>query len=211
MINLCEALFILGLDDEEEVDPKTVITTLESVLAGAILAELFLQNRVRLVEDRVIVTDPTPTEHSILDKALFDIVDAGRPRKIKYWINTLIYKKFLDEIGHYLVEIGVLVRKKKRLHLLIPNSNSQNGNVSAKDNLKNRLREIVLAGKQPELTERILLAFLYHGELLKLAFPHGESKAAHKKVKKLITNDEEGICLGEPMDEIVAVACGLDH
>ena len=104
------------------------------------------------------------------------------------------------------MEEGVLVRKKKRLHLVMPYGESPEGNVQSKFSLKNHLREIVLAGQPPELSEKVLLAFLYHADMLKLVFTHGERKAAQKRVKKMVKNDEEGSGLGEAVDEILAGA-----
>ena len=182
---------------------------LEKVLAGAVLAELVLKNRIALVDDRVIVSDQTLTDHPVLDIVLFDMINSARPRKLRYWINTLIFIKIQNEIVQHLIEKGILARKKKRLHLVIPYDKSQSENDSAKDILKNHLRDVVMAGEQPELSELVLLAFLYHCDLLKLVFLHRERKAANKKVKKLITNVEESQ-LGETLDQIVAAACGMD-
>jgi hypothetical protein len=141
---------------------------------------------------------------------LFGILDSARPRKVKYWINTLVYKKFLNETGHHLVEQGALVRKKKRLHLAMPSTEMANAGVSTKYGLKNRLRDIVLMGQPPDLPEKVLLAFLFYGKLLKLVFTHDERMAAHKRVKKLIEKDEKGSQLGETLDEIVAAACEMN-
>ena len=207
MANIFESLFLLALDDEEGSIVESVESSLESILAGAVLAELVLQNRFNLTDNRITVTDQTPTGHRILDKTLQDMIDAGKPRKLKYWFNTLTYKKALDEVGQYLVEEGVLIRKKKHLHLVLAYGESPDGSVQSKYCLKNRLREIVLAGQPPELSEKVLLAFLYHAELLKLVFTHGERKAAQKRVKKMVANEEEGSGLGETLDEILAAAC----
>ena len=210
MVNIFESLFILALDDEEGIIVESVEANLESILAGAVLAELIMQNRICLGDHRITVADPTPTGHRILDKTLQDMIDAGKPRKLKYWFNTLTYKKALEEVGQYLVEKGMLVRKKKHLHLVIPYGESPDGTVQSKYGLKNRLRDIVLAGQLPELTEKVLLAFLYHADMLKLVFTHGERKAAQKRVKKLVANDEEGSGLGDALDEILASACEQD-
>jgi len=204
MINIFEALFILALDDDEGDIAKSMVSTLESNLAGALLSELVLQNRINITNDRVVVTDPSPTEHPILDKALFEISNTSRPRKLRYWINNLTYKKFLEEIGHHLVDQGLLVRKKKRLYLAIPNGEYPDGNFSVKFSLKKDLREIILARRAPEISEKVLLAFLYRSDLLKLVFTHGERKAAQKRVKKLMIDDEEGNHLGNAFKEILA-------
>jgi golgi phosphoprotein 3 len=211
MVNIFEALFILALDDEEGDIVESVVSDLESSLAGAILAELVLQKHVTLVDHRVAITDPSAMEHPVLDKALFDIVDAAKPRKLRYWINTLNYKKLQDDIAHYLVERGILVRKKKRLYLVSPYNEGSEKNISAKFSLKNRLREIILAGQPPEESEKVLLAFLYYLGLLKLVFTQGERKAAHKRVKKLVETEEEGSPLGEILDAVVAGTGAFDH
>ena len=207
MANIFEGLFILALDDEEGDFIELTVNILDSVLAGAVLAEMVMQNRVELVDNRVVVTNQIPTDHPILDKFLFEILDTSKARKLKYWINTLIHKKILDEIGHQLVENGALVRKKKRLHQVSNNGKNINGFGSAKYSLLNRLREIVLAGQSPEPAEKVLLAFLYHAELLKLISTPGERKIIHKRVKKLVANEEESSGLGEALDQIVAEAC----
>lgn len=211
MVKIFEGLFILALDDEEGDIVESVAIDLASSLAGSVLAELVLQKRIELTDHRVVVTDRTPTEHPVLDKALFDILDAAKPRKLRYWINTLTYKKLQEEIGHHLVEKGVLVRKKKRLHLVLPYGDGPEKNVSAKYGLKNRLREIILVGHQPELSEKVLLAFLYYSGMLKLAFTQGERKAAHKRVKKLVENEEVGSPLDEILDAVVAAAGTFDR
>jgi hypothetical protein len=207
MITLFEALFILALDEEEGVLVESAAGSLSATLAGALLAELALQKRIELADSRVVVIDPTPTTHPILDRSLFDILDTARARKLKYWINTLTYHKLPEEIGHHLVKEGVLVRKKKRLRLAIPSGESQAADLSAKYALKSRLREIVLAERPPELSEKILLTMIEHGGLIKLVFTRGERKVAHKRMKKLIKGDGEVDGLGKTLDEILAVAC----
>jgi len=192
---------LIALDEEEGELHGSIVRTLESVLAGAVLIDLVLHERIKLLDDRVIVTDQSPIEDDILDKTLFAILDTGRPRKLKYWINTIIYEKVTNEVTHYLVKKEVLIRKKKRLRLAI-----LEGNGSIKSKLENRLRGVVLGDQEPELREKVLLAFLYYTDLLKLVFPHKERKIVRKRVKKWIGDGKEGNNLGTPLDEIVAAA-----
>lgn len=206
MLKICESLFILAVDDDEGDIVKSVVSALESALASAVLAELALLNRIELVEQRIVVSDQASTAHAILDKALFDILDTTNPRKLKYWLNTLIYNKIFAEIGHHLVKQGLLIRKKKRLHLVILNNEDSDKYVSIKFTLKHRLREIVLSGQQPDPTEKILLAFLFHGKLLKLVFTIDERRAAQKRVKNWFENGEEENQMGELLTKILYAA-----
>ena len=132
MDNIFETIFILALDAEDGEMIRPVRKTIETVIAAAILTELVLRKRIGLTDNRVVVTDPLPTEHPLLNKALVDILDTNRSRKLKYWINTLIYKKYLEETGHYLVVKGILTRKKKQLKLVIPYREAGYGQGSAK-------------------------------------------------------------------------------
>lgn len=208
MFHIFESLFLLALDDEQGQIIESVAGDLEAILSGAVLAELILLNQIELEEGKIIVIDPMPKENPVLDKVLFEILDTAKPRKLKYWLNTLISQNIQDEIGHYLIEKNILTRKKKKLHLVIPYVENTSWAVSAQYASKNHLREIVLAGKQAEAADKVLLAFLYYGKLLKLAFTTGEFRTAHKRLKKLIIG-EEGSTLGETMDDLVALTCEM--
>jgi hypothetical protein len=207
MTNVFEALFILALDEDEGYIVESALGNLEIALAGAVLAELALQERIELRDGRVVVSNQEGTGNPILDKALNDILDETRLRKPRYWINTLAYKKLLKEIGHDLVEQGVLSRHKKRLHPAVSPGEKQALAPSLKYSIKSHLREFVLAGGHPELADQALLAFLYHADLLKLAFTIGERKIASKQIKKLLKGDAANSGLSETLKTIVAAAC----
>ena len=207
MTTIFEALYVLALDGEEGDIHKSAAHKLEPILAGAILAELALRKRIEVRDQRIVVVDQTPVDHPILDIALYDILESTKARKLKYWINTLTYNKIIEEIAHHLVEQGILFRKKKHLWMVIPYNDGKNNNLPAQSALINRLRDIVLSGEESDLTEKVLLAFVYYGDLVKLVFKHGDRKTARKRIKRLVISDEVGTVLGETLDEIVAVAC----
>jgi hypothetical protein len=204
MTTIVDALFILALDDEEGDIVPSAAVVLESMMGCAILAELVLRERVDLVDGRIVAKDPTPMNETILDKALYQILEMSRSRKLKYWVNTFSYENCLDEVGHDLVQKGVLTRHKKRLFLAKPKAENSQSNNSFKFQLKNRLREIVLEKQQPEVQDKVLLAFLFQDDLLKLITTHGERKAARKWIRRNIL-DENG--LSSSLKEILAISC----
>jgi hypothetical protein len=208
MFTIFETLFILAVDDEEGNVLESVVKVLEPALAGGVLAELALLNRIKLEDGRIIIKDESPIDNPILDKTLYAIQEMGRLRKLKYWINTLTYEKLLAEIGQCLVEDGALVRKKKKLRLVIPFGEGQDKQVSAKYGLKNRLREIVLEGQSPDQCEMVQLALLYECDLVTLVFTRGERKAANKKIKTMIDSSKPETGLDDVLYEIIAVATG---
>ena len=205
-LTIFENLFILALDDDEGKIVQSAENALEVALACAVLAELFLQKRIDVVEGRIAVIDPTAVDHPVMDLTLFSIIEAVRARKLRYWINSLTYKKLLAEIPNHLVDGGVLFRKKKHLRSVVPYRTNSGEEVSAKFVIKQRLREIVLAARQPALDERVMLAVLYHADLLTLVFTRGERKAASKHIRNTIIDNDSVSILGSSLDEIVVAA-----
>jgi len=207
MIKIFEALFILALDEDEGYIVESAVEKLETALAGAVLAELALQERIEIRDNRVVVTNQVHLDHPVLDRALNEIVDDTRLRKPRYWINTLAYQKVLREIGHDLVDQGVLFRHKKRLHLAAPFGEEQAPETSLKYSVKEHLRKMILAGGQPELADQVLLSFLYYADLLRLVFTVGERKAASKQIRKLLQDSQGNDHLSETLKTIVIAAC----
>jgi len=205
-LTIFENLYILALDDEEGKIVESTENAMEAALACAVLAELYLQKRIDLIEGRVSLLDQASLDHPVMDLTIFSIVEAARARKLRYWINSLTYKKLLAEIPNHLVDCGVLFRKKKHLRAVVPYRTASGEEILAKFELKQHLREIVLASGQPDIDEMVLLAVLYHADLLTLVFTRGERKAAAKHIRNKIVENDSNSVLGPGLDEIVVAA-----
>ncbi|NTV36363.1 MAG: hypothetical protein HGA53_05370, partial [Anaerolineaceae bacterium] len=69
MLTIFETLMILVLDDDEGEVLDNYQKSIEYVVTGAVLAELFMMKRITLTDHRVDVVDHTPTGHAIMNKA----------------------------------------------------------------------------------------------------------------------------------------------
>ncbi|MFD1152363.1 GOLPH3/VPS74 family protein [Saccharothrix hoggarensis] len=87
-------------------------------LAGALLVELALAERIDVVDKKVTVLNPTPTGRPVLDQALARIAD-DKPRKPAHWIDKLS-KKLTEQVLDGLVAGGVLRREEDRVLLVFP-------------------------------------------------------------------------------------------
>jgi hypothetical protein len=204
-LRVYEALFLLAIDIEGDFI-ASVKDTLESSLAAGVLAELVLLHKINIYDNQVSVNDSLSIEDPFLDNILFAIADMARMRKIKYWINTLIYRKIVDETGHRLVEKNILTRKKKHLKLVTPYNQQFGMYPTAKYYVIDHLREIVLAGYPYDPEDWVLLQLLYRGNMLSLVFARGERKAARLKIKKLNLDKGENQenNFGKMIDDILA-------
>lgn len=116
-INLAEELLLLAYDDAGSM--KADGSAVDLVLAGALLMELTLAQRVDIVDKHVVVTDPTPTGDPFVDDALAAIGADGRHRKPKDWVSRLS-KGLRGRLLDRMVAANVLRRDRDKVLWVFP-------------------------------------------------------------------------------------------
>jgi hypothetical protein len=146
MLTLPEEFFLLSIDDTKGKIIAEVSDGLELGLAGALLAELALQDRIGLRDKRLYVTNPAPTGDGALDETLDDISREKRPRKISWWIERYARRGLSELFSERLVKRNILKIEHKRYLWVIPYDVFPQVDASAKYWVKHHLRRAVLAG-----------------------------------------------------------------
>ena len=111
-MNLADEFALLAHRDDGS--PETDGTRLDRGLAGALLLELALAERIGVERNRVVVRDPAPTGDRLVDEALTRIAADERGRKPGDWVSALardVRTRTLDG----LVEAGVLTREQSKV------------------------------------------------------------------------------------------------
>ncbi|MEH0970009.1 GPP34 family phosphoprotein [Micromonospora sp. CPCC 205546] len=116
-LTLAHELALLGYDDAGV--NQLGQPTLGYGLAGALLLELALAGRVEIVDDRLVVTDPTPVGQRQLDDALSRIAADEKRRKPGDWISRLA-KDLPEQVLDGLVTAGVLRRDSDKVLWFFP-------------------------------------------------------------------------------------------
>ncbi|MFU8875349.1 GOLPH3/VPS74 family protein [Micromonospora sp. SL4-19] len=116
-LTLADELVLLAYDDAGV--NRLGRPALDHGLAGAVLVELALAQRVDLADDRLVVRDPAPTGQPLLDTALATIGADRRRRSPKDWIPRLA-KGLPDQVLAGLVAAGVLRREEDRVLGVFP-------------------------------------------------------------------------------------------
>lgn len=111
-LNLAEELALLVYDEAGAL--RAGVQKVDYGLAGGLLMELMLAERLAVPEKRVVVTDSRPTGDPIVDQALDRIAADRRGRKPKDWIGPLS-KGLRGRVLDRLVEAGVLRRETRRV------------------------------------------------------------------------------------------------
>lgn len=204
MLNLPEEFFLLSIDDNKGKIIAEVSDGLELGLAGALLAELALQDRIGLKDKRLVVTNPAPTGDGALDEALEAIGKEKRLRKISWWLSKLAGQGLSETISERLVKRNILKIEHKRYLWVIPYDVFPQLDASAKYWVKHHLRRAVLAGGEATPGIIALLSLLKASRLLDLVFTRDEKKVARRKVEALVASEPFGAALAETIEDIEA-------
>ncbi|WIE84578.1 GPP34 family phosphoprotein [Curtobacterium sp. MCPF17_021] len=95
-------------------------STLDTGLAGAVLADLALRGVVSLQDGLVAVVNGTATGDHVLDGVVGSIAAAGAPRKAKWWVSRLGKRQLRDDVFAGLVERGVISIEQGKVLGLFP-------------------------------------------------------------------------------------------
>ncbi|MCO5997772.1 GOLPH3/VPS74 family protein [Actinoallomurus rhizosphaericola] len=181
MLTLADELLLLAL---REQDGSAMIgsTDLACGMAGALLAELALAERVQLVDGRVVAVDPSPLGDPDLDALLARITADGRRRKAEQWVDRAragIRKRRLAR----LVAIGILGTREHRV-LVFRHTTYPERDPRPEQELRARLRA-VLGGAPADERSSALLAIVHACRLDRKAFPDVDRQVLRRRVKEI--------------------------
>lgn len=204
MLSIFEELFLLALDEEKGNVLQFTKKTLAHGLAGGILAELALMNRIHSNEKRRLVladdarsadtssaeapsADASPAD-PILDEALKEIQSSEKLRKPAYWVSQLSArpKNLRERIGERLVEKDVLCQEDRRFFWCSAPEDEASPEISAKFKMKYALRAAIFTSGESELHHLALLAVASAAGLFNLIFTQDELEIARKHLHEKI-------------------------
>ncbi len=111
MLRFAEEIILLLLDDDGRFT-RLPSWSLHYALAGGVLMDLALENRIDTDLEKLVLIDPTPVGDSLLDPTLADIA-AGAESDARYWVGRTASRgeDLREEALKRLVEIGVLEKR----------------------------------------------------------------------------------------------------
>ena len=111
MLRFAEEIVLLLLDDERgDLTPSFTPRSLDVVLAGAVLMELALEDRIDTDLAHLTVVDPTPLDDALLDPTLADIARTAEAHDPGFWIARTAERghAIRDAVLARLAERGIL-------------------------------------------------------------------------------------------------------
>ena len=115
MLRFAEELILLLLDKDTGALAPIPDRSLRCALAGSVLMDLALENRIDTDLERLFLVDSTPVGDGLLDPCLRSIASAAETRDPAYWIDRMAEPAHADQVQRRafdrLVERGIVERE----------------------------------------------------------------------------------------------------
>jgi len=208
-LSLFEELLLIAIDDDKGTVASSVSGHLPYGLAGALLAELALQEKIYIDKGRLVLADTSQSGNDIEAEALQIIAASKKPRKVQHWINSLGSTKYARRVAERLAEKGLVTIEERRILWIIPYDAYPQQDASAKYWVKQRLRSVALGGVAPSARDVTLLSLVKSCDMLGLVFTRDERKTARKEIDELVKREPFGDALRTTLEEIDSAAAAV--
>jgi len=172
-MNLAEILFLLALDAKRGIIRPEMERSLDCALAGALLMDLALQNRVDTdltcirndpnEESRdpllLRVVDKSPIGDFLLDEVLKELQHKSDPRPTRDWLSHFSAegKMIRGQVANRLAASKILEIKEEKKLIFFKTYRYILINSDGIDAIKSRLRELVMGDEIPDPREVVLV------------------------------------------------------
>jgi hypothetical protein len=182
---IAEELLLLLLDDEKGAN-QLMVYAVDGGLAGALLLDLVASGRLDERDGKLIATGSEPSEPA-LAVVWRTIREADEPRDAKHWVSKLPgkLKPIQGTVAQGLVARGVLDEQRRKLLGLFKTMRYPEVDPGPEDELRARLRSVLVDGAAPDPRTASLLGLLVPMDMVKRLVERPERKAAGQRAKAI--------------------------
>ena len=163
MLRFAEEVMLLLLDDEGERFLRVPDWSLRYALAGGVLMDLALEDRIDTDLEKLILVDPTPLGDAILDPALAGIAAAVEAsdtnRDARFWVEREVNRA--DEIRGAAIESliarGILERREGRFLWVFRSRRYPLVDGKAEREVKLRIMEVLFSDMIPTPRDVVII------------------------------------------------------
>ena len=163
MLRFAEELMLLILDDENGRFARVPDRLMRYALAGGVLMDLALENRIDTDLQNLILVDSTPVGDSLLDPTLADIAEADDTRDARFWVERTALRAdtLREEALNRLVEKGILRREEDRFMWVFQSRRYPIIDNTAEREVKLRIMEVLFSDQIPDPRDVVIIGLAH--------------------------------------------------
>ncbi len=169
MLRFAEELMLLILDDENGKFARVPDRLMRYALAGGVLMDLALENRIDTDLKNLILVDSTPVGDSLLDPTLADIAQATDTKDARFWVERTALRAdtIREEALNRLIEQGILKREEDRFMWVFQARRYPVIDNTAEREVKLRIMEVLFSDQIPDPRDVVIIGLAHACDIFK--------------------------------------------
>ncbi len=202
MLRFAEEILLLLLDDENGRFAPVDEGALQFALAGAVLMDLALENRIDTDLQKLVLVDTKATGDAMLDSALVEIAASERRRDARYWVEQLVSRAedIRSRALERLIAKGILERREDRFLWVFRARRYPVIDGAAEREVKLRIRDVLFKDEIPGPRDVVIICLAHVCGLLGEILTRQELHEAHPRIEQVRKMD----LIGRAVTAIVA-------
>ena len=203
MLRFAEEIVLLTLRDEDGKFVSVPVTSMQHALAGAVLMELALENRIDTDPENLVLIDSTPVGDSLLDPTLEKIA-AGEQHDARYWVEHTAREadEIRDEALVRLVERGILEQHDERFLWVFRSRRYPVIDGREEREVKLRILGVLLSDEIPDPRDIVIICLADACGILRQLLPKRELAGVRDRIEQVRKLDLIGQAMAQAIHDI---------
>ena len=203
MLRFAEEIVLLTLRDEDGKFLSVPVTSMQHALAGAVLMDLALENRIDTDPENLVLIDSTPVGDSLLDPTLEKIA-AGEQRDARYWVEQTAREadEIRDEALARMVERGILEQHDERFLWVFRSRRYPVVDGKEEREVKLRILGVLLRDEIPDPRDIVIICLADACGILNQLLPKRELAGVRDRIEQVRKLDLIGQAMSQAIHDI---------
>ena len=211
MLTFVEEIMLLLLRDEDGRFIQVPTWAVDYALAGAVLMDLAMENRIDTDLHNLILINPTPVGDDILDPILAEIAGGGN-HDTRYWVEQVSRhgSELREKSLNRLVAKGILEREEDRFLWVFRSRRYPSIDGSVEREVKLRILNVLFSDEIPDPRDQMIICLADACGIFPCLLSRQEHSRAADRIAQVSQLDLIGQTMSQAIHDIqvsVAVSC----
>ena len=203
MLRFVEEITLLLLHDDDGRFARVPSWSLSYALAGGVLMDLAMENRIDTDLEHLILVDATPTGDSLLDPTLAGIA-AGETHDARYWVEQTAERSdaIQEEVLSRLIALGILERQEDRFLWVFRSRRYPMVDGQAEREVKLRIMGVLFSDDIPDPRDVVIICLADACGIFKEILSKRELEQAAARIEQVRKLDLIGQAMTQAIQDI---------
>ena len=203
MLRLVEEIVLLMLNDDDGRFMRVPSWSMEYAIAGGILMDLAMENRIDTDLEHLILLDSTPVGDDLIDPTLADIAK-GEKHDVRFWVEHTSQHAYeiREESLSRLVDIGILERQDDRFMWVFKSRRYPTIDGAVVREVKLRIMGVLFSDEIPDPRDVMLICLADACGIFRELLSSRESRQASERIEQVRRLDLIGQSMTQAIHDI---------